>query len=151
MSKHRSLYIEGTKVLVSEEIYKMYYHFTRKERYFSEDLKWEKMIYDPTQQTVTLLPGREDSYERLLEQENQFPDPNAEIPEDLAIKNDLLERLSHALSVLTDEEFCVIELIFYSGVTEREASSALHLPLSTFHDRKNAILRRLRKIIEGSQ
>ena len=45
MSKQRYLYVEGQKIPVSEELYQVYYHFARKERYFSEDLKREKLLY----------------------------------------------------------------------------------------------------------
>lgn len=86
MPKQRFLYIEGEKIPVSEEIYKAYYQFARKERYFSEDLKQEKFFYDLKQKIAVLLPGREDSYERLLEQNEQFSDPASETPEDAAIK-----------------------------------------------------------------
>ena len=46
MPEQRFLYIEGEKIPVSEEIYKAYCQFARKERYFSEDLKREKLFYD---------------------------------------------------------------------------------------------------------
>lgn len=75
MSKQRYLYVEGQKIPVSEELYQVYYHFARKERYFSEDLKREKLLYDTEQQIAVLLPSREDSYERLLEQDRQFQIP----------------------------------------------------------------------------
>ena len=61
MSKQRYLYVEGQKIPVSEEIYQVYFHFVRKERYFSEDLKREKLFYDPQQQIAVLLiyfPGK---------------------------------------------------------------------------------------------
>ena len=104
MSKQRYLYIEGKKIPVSEEIYQVYYQFARKERYFSEDLKREQLLYDTEQQIVVLLPSREDSYERLLEQDRQFSDPNAATPEDDAIKADLLDRLAQALHMLSDDD-----------------------------------------------
>lgn len=72
MPKQRFLYIEGEKIPVSEEIYKAYCQFARKERCFSEDLKREKLFYDSERKIAVLLPGREDSYERLLEQNEQY-------------------------------------------------------------------------------
>ncbi len=150
MSKQRYLYVEGEKIPVSEEIYEVYYHFFRKERYFSEDLKREKLLYDSEQQIAVLLLSREDSYERLLEQDKQFPTPDTITPEDAAIKADLLERLAQALHMLSDDELNVIRELFYLEKTEREVSANLHMPLSTFHNRKNAILRKLREFIEKS-
>ena len=68
MSKNREeranyyLYIDGQAVPVSEQVYRVYQHYERKEEYFSYDLKTEKFQKD----TATFLPSREDSYERLL-------------------------------------------------------------------------------------
>ena len=150
MSKPRYLYVDGEKIPVSEEIYKVYYHFSRKERYFSEDLKQEKLLYDSEQQIAVLLPSCEDSYERLLEQDKQCPAPDTITPEDAAVKADLLERLAQALHTLSDDELNVIRELFYLEKTEREVSANLHMPLSTFHNRKNAVLRKLREFIEKS-
>ena len=148
MSKQRYLYMEGKKIPVSEEIYQVYYQFVRKERYFFEDLKREKLFYDSEQQIAVLLPSREDSYERLLEQDRQFFEPNAATPEDDAVKTDLLDRLAQALHALSDDEWNIIRELFYLEKTEREASASLHMPLSTFHNRKNSVLRKLRESIE---
>ena len=74
MSKNREeranyyLYIDGQAVPVSEQIYRVYQHYERKEEYFSYDLKTEKFQKD----TASFLPSREDSYERLLEKDQQF-------------------------------------------------------------------------------
>ena len=150
MPEQRFLYIEGEKIPVSEEIYRAYYQFARKERYFSEDLKREKLFYDSERKIAVLLPGREDSYERLLEQNEQFSDPASETPEDAAIKADLLDRLERALNTLSDDERMIIRELFYLEKTERHASASLHIPLSTFHGRKHMILKKLRTLIENS-
>lgn len=74
MSKNREestnyyLYIDGQAVPVSEQVYRVYQHYERKEEYFSYDLKTEKFQKD----TAIFLPSREDSYERLLEKDRQF-------------------------------------------------------------------------------
>ena len=68
MSKNREeranyyLYIDGQTVPVSEQVYRVYQHYERKEEYFSYDLKVEKF----QKETASFLPSREDSYERLL-------------------------------------------------------------------------------------
>ena len=148
MSKQKYLYVEKKKIPVSEEIYHVYYQFARKERYFPEDLKREKLLYDTEQQIAVLLPSCEDSYERLLEQNRQFSDPNAAAPEDDAVKTGLLDRLAQALHALSDGEWNIIQELFYLKKTEREVSASLHMPLSTFHSRKNAVLKKLRKLME---
>ena len=74
MSKNREestnyyLYIDGQAVPVSEQVYRVYQHYERKEEYFSYDLKVEKF----QKETASFLPSREDSYERLLAKDKQF-------------------------------------------------------------------------------
>lgn len=113
-------------------------------------LKREKLFYDSERKIAVLLPGREDSYERLLEQNEQFSDPAAETPEDAAIEADLMDRLERALYTLSDDERMIIRELFYLGKTGRQASAGLHIPLSIFHGRKHAILKKLRVLIENS-
>lgn len=88
MSKNREeranyyLYIDGQAVPVSEQIYRVYQHYERKEEYFSYDLKTEKFQKD----TASFLPSREDSYERLLEKDRQFAAPGKNV-EQLALEH----------------------------------------------------------------
>ena len=83
-----------------------------------------------------------------MEQDRQFSDPNAATPEDDAVKADLLDRLARALHTISDDERNIIRELFYLEKTEREASASLHMPLSTFHSRTNAVLKKLRESIE---
>lgn len=55
------LYIDGQNVTVSEEVYREYRHYARKEEYFAHDLKRETFVYDPQEQTATFTPSREAS------------------------------------------------------------------------------------------
>lgn len=43
----------------------------RKEEYQEVDLKQERFVYDPETKTAYFIPGREDSYERLIEDEKR--------------------------------------------------------------------------------
>ncbi len=61
--------LNGQVFDVSRELYEAYYTGRRKEKYFARDLKEERVVADPKTGQVTVLPSREDSYERLLEAE----------------------------------------------------------------------------------
>ena len=67
------LYIDGQAVPVSEQVYRTYHHYERKEEYFTYDLKTEKFSCDQEAQTTAFAPSREDSYERLLRQAGSLP------------------------------------------------------------------------------
>lgn len=51
------LYIDGQTVPVSEEVYREYRHYARKEEYFVYDLKREKFACDQAAQTATFTPA----------------------------------------------------------------------------------------------
>lgn len=112
------LYIDGQAVPVSKQVYREYQHYERKEEYFSYDLKTEKFQKD----TATSLPSREDSYERLLEQDRQFAAPGKSV-EQLALEHLEAERIRFCLAQLTDEERKLISLLFYQEKTEQEVGN----------------------------
>ena len=60
--KRYYLYIDGQAVPVSEQVYREYHHYARKEEYFTYDLKREKFACDQEAQTAHFTPSREDSY-----------------------------------------------------------------------------------------
>lgn len=66
-------------------------------------------------------------------------------PEEQLDKKELLKCLTKALQALSDEEWLLIQELYYLERTEREASESLHIPSSTIHDRKIAVLKKLRK------
>ena len=137
------LYIDGQAVPVSKQVYRVYQHYKRKEEYFSYDLKTEKFQKD----TATFLPSREDSYERLLEQDRQFAAPGKSV-EQLALKHLEAEWIRFCLAQLTDEERKLISLLFYQGKTEQEVGNMLHISHQAVNKRKQALLLKLRKIFE---
>ena len=137
------LYIEGTRVKVSEEVYREYYKGERKERYFMKDLKERRVLIDPQSGEVTIIPGREDSYERLMETHRQFASYGN--VEEQTVQSLLLEQ---ALSKLTAKERELIEEIYFLEKTERQVSEALHIAKTTLRRRHREILSKLREFLE---
>ncbi|NBI18062.1 sigma-70 family RNA polymerase sigma factor [Neglecta sp. X4] len=83
-----------------------------------------------------------------MELDTQFADTALGIPDDVIDKAETLRKLSSALATLTDEEIVLIQELFYLERTEREISHSLHIALSTLHDRKKRILKKLRTTLE---
>lgn len=112
------------------------------------DLKAEEFIYDPEKGIAILLPGREDSLDRLLEHDRQFSALEDEAVEDIVVRAILLEKLRRALRALPTDELRMIDEIFFQERTEREASDKLHLPKTTFRRRMAHILEKLRNMMD---
>ena len=122
------LSINGKAIKVSEEIYREYMRFERKERYLTKDLKEEKILIDGDTKAVKIIPSREDSYERLLENNQQFSAPDKS-PE---------EQLIHAL----------LYALFYEGKTESQIGKGLNVSQAAVSKKKTKILKKLRKFFE---
>ena len=137
------LYIEGKRVRVSEEVYREYYKGERKERYFMRDLKTERVTIDSRTGEITIIPGREDSYERLIESRSQFA--SYANMEEQTVQSLLLEQ---ALGNLTDKERNLIEEIYFLEKTERQVSEALHIAKTTLRRKHREALNKLREFLE---
>ncbi len=138
------LYIDGRRIKVSEEVYREFYRGERKERYFMEDLKNRKVVIDSKTGMVTICPGREDSYERLIDRNIQF-EAEEEPMEDWVILSVILKG---ALRNLSKEEQNLIYELYFLDKTEREVGEALKVSQAAIHKRKKRILKRLRKFFE---
>ncbi len=145
--KNFYLYIEGLAVQVSEEVYREYKRAEDKEHYFMKRLKTGRFVVDEKSRTITYVPGREASYEQLLEAGWAFAAPG-ETMDDAMVRAYLMETLETALQTLTDEELDLIQKIFYLEKSEREVSAACHVTQAAIHKRKKKILKKLKKFFE---
>lgn len=141
------IWLDGQEIPVSKDVYREYMRYERKERYFMEDLKTERIEIDQEAQTVRFIPSREDSYERLLEVNEQFT-ASGESAGDAAIRAYLLERLEEALHTLSSEELALIHELFYLNRTVREVSERYQIAKSTLQSRKQAVLQKLWNLLE---
>lgn len=138
-----NIYINGQAVPVSEEVYRAYKHFERKEEYFTYDLKAEKF----SRKTASFLPSREDSYERLLEANQQFVIQEVSVQVQVEKLLDA-EMVKKALLFLNPEERELINLLFYQEKTEQEVGILLHISQQAVNKRKQAVLIKLRKLLK---
>lgn len=140
--------VENERIEVTEDVYHTYWHYTEKEKYFMGKLKKGKFVSDQEKEVAEFIPSREDSLERLEERGIKFPDTVSLTPEETLYKKELYSFLKTALSALTDEEFNLIQELFYLEKTEREVAALLHTAASTINYRKHKVLAKLRKLLE---
>ena len=134
---------DGNRVPVSRNVYDTYWRYANKEDYFMRSLKEERFRYDPEHQIAEFLPSREDSYERLLEEGEEFACEQKSV-EDQVIDDEIIQTLICGLS---EDDLRLIRLLMRSGKTDLELSEELHIPKSTLHSRKKAILFKCQQIL----
>lgn len=132
---------------ISEELLEVLQQSDRKMEYQEYDLKAERVRICQKKQTVTYIPSREDSYERLLEENRQFT-AEEESVEDTAVKAVMIEKMLLSLKMLSSEEQALIAELFFEGKSEHQLAAESGVPRMTIHDRKVKILVKLKKLME---
>lgn len=119
----------------------------RKMEYAEVDLKVEGFTCDQKKMIARFLPSREDSYDRLLEDDVQFALDGLS-PEDEAIHADELRHLRVCLTQLTSYEIRLVRALYFEGVSERQFSAATGTPQKTINDRRRKVLAKLKKMMD---
>ena len=144
----RKLWIAGQFIEVTEEIYQVYMQGDRKMRYFETDLKIERTILDESGRIQQIIPSREDSLDRLVEDNaRQFEDTRESV-EDAVLRKLAEDDLRRALTKLTDEEYALVYALFYEGRTERDYAKELGVSQVAVHKRKQRILKKMKGILK---
>lgn len=139
---YRKLYPDA-----SDEIIEVLEKSDRKMEYQQYDLKVERSRKDHATGIIRCIPSREDSYERLLEENRQF-ETEGETVEDAAVKAVLIEKMLSCLKSLSPQEQELITEIFFKGRTERQLAAETGLHNMTIHSRKVNILSKLKKLMD---
>ena len=138
----RKLYPEA-----SEEVIAVLRTTERKMQYQEYDLKVERTVVDQENRTVEQIPSREDSYERMLEQNMQFAGETASA-EEQALQNIQTQQLHKALLLLSDDERDLIKRLFFQEQTEREIADVYGLSQNAVNKRRKRVLDKLRELIK---
>ena len=131
--------VDGIDVEVSDEVYLAYTQLDRRERYLMEEVETDKKL----------------SLDRLLksgvplEKLGMEKSPSAE---DIVLQNEawqqqeqLLSQLSEALSSLTEEEWQMIQALYWEGVSAREYARRLGVYHRTVLYWRDKVLEKLRQ------
>ena len=131
----------------SEEVIEVLKETERKMQYQEYDLKAEQTIIDQDAQEIRVIPSREDSYERLLEEHNLPADEQTDI-ETIVLSRMMRQQLHEALRSLQEEERYLIIQLFYAERSERELAAELGLSQKAINKRRHKILEKLKKFLE---
>ena len=141
----KRIWVRGQLIEVTDEVYAAYMKGDRKMRYFEKDLKCERLIYGSNGEIKQVIPSREDSLDRLMEENARQFAANAESVEDVVFRKLTLDKLHTALLQLPKEERALIYALFFDGKTESEVAKHLGVARQAIQKRKNRILKKLKK------
>ena len=127
-----TLTVAGVSVPVSEDIYLEYTGMARRERYLYERDEDHGLVY------------YSDFDDAETTGEESIPDPAGASAEDEAIKNILIREMLSYVSSLSKADQKLIDLVYYQGMSLREAASELGVSHTTAIKRHSNLLAKLR-------
>ena len=105
----------------------------RQMRRFEEELKAEHFEFDNEKRIARFMHGREDSYERLLEEGHlQFGSEDIDV-ESLVLRRESIRCLQRAMQLLTQADMELLQAIYYQGMTERQFAKKKSIHYMTIH------------------
>ena len=127
--------LHGMLMEVTENVYREFYKEEERQKYL------KRRAEEKGETSYDMLTTDELNGESLL------VDLSLSV-EAVVEKKIMIEKLHKSLSLLTEEEWNLVEAIFFRGISERQWSSLSGIPLKTVNRQKHRILSRLKKIIE---
>ena len=132
--KKYTLLVSGTRVIVTKEVYKAYYHCRDREKYLDKLAEYKNV-------SLEVCNERGISVEYIISALNDSL-------EDEIVQRDMVERLQQCLLRLNEAERQLIISLFYCEKSERQLAAEIGIPRMTLHDRKVKILGKLKKLME---
>ena len=145
----KRIWIRGQYVEVTDEVYRAYMQGDRKMRYFENDLKTERFVLGEEGQVVQIIPSREDSLDRLVDENAQQFSDEQESVESVVLHKLEVDRLHTALSMLSPEERALIQALFFEERKESELAVELGISQPAVYKRKMKVLKKLKLLLES--
>lgn len=148
-AENNKIWINGQAVAVNDAVYAAYMQGDRKNRYFENDLKVERIIRDEDNSIKEIIPSREDSLDRLMDDNAaQYADGDESV-EDAVFRRITAETLYAALEKLPVAERTLMIALYFEGKTERELAMKIGISQPAVHKKKNKILKKLKVFLEN--
>lgn len=139
------IYVNGSKVAVSKELYDYNRQSERKITYAEVDRKTERFKVDKENLKAEFIPSLEDSLDRLSEIGEQFAEKNS----DFSSYTDMKIDLRRALEQLSQNEQELIYRLFFLCQTEREIADEYGVFSNVIHKKKCTVLAKLHKLLKS--
>ena len=145
----KRIWIRGQFIEVTDEVYAAYMQGDRKMRYFENDLKSERTVLDKDGQVERVIPSREDSLDRLMDENARQFSHSDESVEKVVVRKMEQDKLHTALSQLSPEEQSLIWALFFEERSESELAAELGISQPAVYKRKIKILKKLKLFLEN--
>ena len=134
MKKEYYIIVDGKKVFVSEEVYKMYWKDTNHANYLERvDRKHGLLYFSEMDKDGHLV--------------DNIPDKNVDVEKRVEMKA-LIDRLNIAMNSLTKDEREIVERLFFEDESLSSVAKRKKVSYQAIQSKKNTILAKLKKFFE---
>jgi len=134
MKKEYYIIVDGKKVFVSEEVYKMYWKDTNHANYLERvDRKHGLLYFSEMDKDGHLV--------------DNIPDKNVDV-EKLVEMKALIDRLNIAMNSLTKDKREIVERLFFEDESLSSVAKRKKVSYQAIQSKKNTILAKLKKFFE---
>lgn len=130
--KEYFVFIEGTMVEVSREVYEAYYRSVNHSEYLDKMEKRKGKVLFSDLDSEGIIG------------EEMIPDRSVNT-EERAIMSVLADKLRYCITLLSEEDQALIHALYFLGFTEREYAKEVGLSQSAIHKRKQRSIKKLQK------
>ena len=134
-AKKYQLPADGKMIDVTEEQYREFYRYKRREKYLKESDQEHKLYHYSDLDTDELLG------------EEMFSYPNEESVEDRVVDHILRETVRRYVEELPEEERVLVFALYYQKKTERDCAEELGVCQKTINNQRKQILAKLKKMM----
>ncbi|MEG0751067.1 MAG: sigma-70 family RNA polymerase sigma factor [Oscillospiraceae bacterium] len=145
----KQIWLDGRLIEVSDDVYAAYMQGDRKIRYFEADLKVERTVFNEDGTIKKVIPSREDSLDRLMDDNAEQYADESESVEDIVFRKITADAVHLAIARLTENEQQLIVSLFFEEKTERDYAAELGISQPAVHKQKNKILKKLKSFFEN--
>ena len=133
--KNFQLPAEGKMIDVTEEQYREFYRYKRREKYLKESDQEHKLYHYSDLDTDELLG------------EEMFSYPNEESVEDRVVDHILRETVRRYVEKLPKEDRVLVFALYYQKKTERDCAEEFGVCQKTINNQRKQILAKLKKMM----
>lgn len=134
-AKKYQLPADGKMIDVTEEQYREFYRYKRREKYLKESDQEHKLYHYSDLDTDELLG------------EEMFSYPNEESVEDRVVDHILRETVRRYVGELPEEDQLLVLALYYQKKTERDCAEELGVCQKTINNQRKLILAKLKKMM----
>lgn len=123
----------------------------RKMEYMEVDIKTETFVHDVENQKAWFKPCREDSCDRLAEENNVQFASNEDSTESRALRRIQIREMEIALCKLDPDEYALVSALYFENLGERKYAKMIGISQKGVNKRHHKVLEKLRLIMENEK